>query len=272
MDCQPVWRHLCTLAMTRLDRGTPKRLVESAWKNCRDFCALEAGSTHLWTRWLLLRAVGFVYVLIFAGIIVESRAMMWPDGVLPIRAGLDEMLRQSAHPLEAFLRAPGLFWLHSGPAMIVLLEWLGLGAAIALMCNLRPRLALLICWVTFLSFVVTQGFFAATQPDQLMLEVALLCLPLAPAGNRPGLGALAAPRRIAVFAIRWMLIRLMFEAGLAKFVYGAAMWRDLTAMDVMYETAPFPTIIGYWFHQLPHGFHAGEVLITFLAEIPAPRG
>jgi hypothetical protein len=41
-------------------------------------------------------------------------------------------------------------------------------------------------------------------------------------------------------------------------------------MYIMYETAPFPTIIGYLLHQLPHGFHAFEVLLTFMAEIPAP--
>jgi len=196
--------------------------------------------------------------------------LLGPDGILPIREGLADLTKQFPNAFEAIFRAPGLFWLNSSMGMIATLEWVGLAAAVALLMNFWPRLSLFICWLAFLSFVVTRNFFAATQPDQLMLEVALLCIPFAPAGYLPGLGLNAAPRRIAVFAIRFMLIRLMFEAGLAKFYYGADMWRDFTAMDVMYETAPFPTILGYLLHQLPHPFHVFEVLVTFMAEIPAP--
>ena len=256
--------------MTFAVREVSKRLKEYLWRELKNFSAWEGDATFLWTRWLILRAVGLVYILIFGNIIVESATLVGPDGVAPLNAIMAAMRELYPQALEGFLRAPSLFWLSHSPGMITLLEWTGLAAAVGVVLNLWPRLTLFICWACFLSFVALGHFFSATQPDQLMLEVALLCIPLAPAGWRPGLGVKAAPRRIAVFALRWMFIRLMFEAGLAKFVFGAAMWRDLTAMDVMYETAPFPTIVGYLLHQLPHMFHGFEIAVTFVAEIPAP--
>ncbi len=236
----------------------------------REFCGLEGGATFIGARWLILRAVGFLFIVIFGGIITESRALLGPAGITPIGETLTTLLRQSASPLVAFLNAPGLFWLSDGLGMIVILQWLGMAAAIAVTLNLWPRWSLFGCWLIFLSFTSSSPFFAMTQPDPLILELSLLCLLLTPAGFRPGLAAAAPPRRIAVFAIRFMLFRLMIEAGLAKFVFGGAMWRELTAMDVMYATAPFPTLLGYLLHQLPHWFHVLEIGITFIAECLAP--
>lgn len=230
----------------------------------------EGDATFVWTRWLMLRSVGLIFIVIFAGIIDESRALLGPDGIAPITETLTGYTKQFPNPVMAFLRAPGLFWLSSDWEMVVTLQWLGMFAAVALVFNLAPRLSLFACWLIFLSFSTSGSFFAQTQPDPLMLELTLLCIVMAPAGFRPGLAAQAAPRPIAVFALRFMLFRLMLQAGLAKFVFGHAMWREFTAMDVMYETAPFPTLLGYLLHQLPHWFHVLEVGITFLAEGPAP--
>jgi hypothetical protein len=256
--------------MRMLDRGTPMRLLAAAWNQLKDFSAVGGDATYIWPRWLILRAVGLVYVIIFAGIIEEGRALIGPDGIFPIRDIMADLATDYPNPWEAFFRVPSLFWFSTSLGMIATLQWVGLASAVALVFNVWPRMALFGCWLCFLSFVSPGIFFAATQPDQLMIEVALLCIPLAPAGLLPGLAAKAAPRRIAVFALRWMFFRLMLEAGLAKFVFGTVLWRDGTAMDVMYETAPFPTILGYALFHLPHFFHFGEVVLTFLAEIPAP--
>ncbi len=246
------------------------RWLQNAWKQFQDFCVLESDASYLWPRWIMLRAFGLVYVLIFAGIIAYTPALLGADGIAPIRETIESLRQQYPNALEAFLQAPSLFWFGAGPGMIGALAWIGLAAAVAVVLNVGPRLGLIACWVCFLSFVSTGHFFSATQPDQLMLEVALLAIPFAPAGWRPGLGTNAPPRAITVCALRFMLFRLMFEAGLAKFVYGCSLWRDFTAMDVMYQTAPFPTILGYLDHRMPHAHHVMEILLTFLAEIPAP--
>ncbi|MBC7365639.1 MAG: lipase maturation factor family protein [Undibacterium sp.] len=240
------------------------------WLTVREFSGFAANATYLWPRWLVLRAVGFVFLFVFSGIIVESRALIGPDGIVP----LDEFFRQlrGLFPgaADALISAPTLFWLSTAPAFITTLAWGGLVAAAALCLNLWPRLALAACWLFFLSFASTWRVFSPAQLDNLMLEVALLCLPFAPAGFRPGLGATSPPRPLALFMVRWLLFRVMFESGVVKLVAGDPHWRDLTAMEVMYETSPFPTLLGYWDHHLPHVYHLFEIALTFAAELAAP--
>ena len=248
----------------------PVRMLQAVWHPMRDFCGYGADATYLWPRWLVLRAVGLVYVIIFTGIIGEGAALVGPKGIAPM-AGLMTQLRD-AHDslLVAIIKAPTLFWLNASPGMVVAIQWLGLAAAVALVLNLWPRLALFACWVSLLSFARGWVVFSEPQVDWLMLEVALLCIPFAPTGLRPGLGEKSPPRPIAVFMMRWLLFRVMFESGLAKLMSGDPHWRNFTAMDILYETAPCPTILGYLNHQMPHLWHVGEWGLTFAGEIFAP--
>ncbi len=214
--------------------------------------------------------MGLVYIFVFAGIIAEGQAILGPHGIAQLAEFFTQLHQLFPHRLEAFIHAPSLFWLSGDAGMITALSWLGLGAAFALTLNLWPRLALAACWTLFLSFVATWRAFSPAQLDRLMLEVALLCLPFAPAGFRPGLGASSSPRPIALFMVRWLLFRVMFESGLVKIFAGDAHWREFTAMNVMYETSPFPTFFGYVDHHLPHIYHLFEIAVTFAAEIAAP--
>ena len=231
---------------------------------------MSGDATYLWPRWLVLRAVGLVYIFIFAGIITEGRALIGPAGIAPLAAYFAELKKILPGTIEAFFGSPSLLWFNSSTGMIATLAWVGLAAAIALVLNLAPRLALFACWLVFLSFVTTWNSFSPAQLDGLMLEAALLCIPFAPPGFRPGLGADSPPRPLAVFMMRWLLFRVMFESALVKLVSVDPHWRNLTAMDVLYETSPSPTILGYWVHQLPHGYHVFEIAFTVLAEFVAP--
>jgi len=230
----------------------------------------DGGAGHLWPRWIVLRAVGFIYVLIFAGIIGTSQALVGPHGIYPVAVFFARMRAEYPGSVDPFFLAPSLFWASTGKGMIVALEWTGLAAAVAVTLNLWPRMALFACWIIFLSFFSAWGVFSPAQLDGLMIEAALLCIPFAPAGFRPGLGRDSPPRPIALFALRWLLFRVMFESGLVKLVGGDPHWRNFTALDVMYETAPFPTLLGYLDHQLPHAYHLFEYWFTFLAELVAP--
>jgi hypothetical protein len=251
-------------------RSLLRQTLGEAWLRMKDFAGLGGDATYLWPRWLVLRAVGLVFIVVFGGIIEEGQVLVGPHGLTPLAEILAGLHERYPHAIVAFLRAPGLFWAGAGAGMIAAAAWGGLVAAVALVLNLWPRMALFGCWLALLSFVTTWGVFSASQVDQLMLETALLCIPFAPAGFRPGLGAASPPRPIAVFMIRWLLFRIMFEAGLVKILTHDSQWRNLTAMEIMYETSPFPTILGYYAHQLPHAFHLGEIALTFAAEIVAP--
>ncbi|MBS0633366.1 MAG: lipase maturation factor family protein [Verrucomicrobia bacterium] len=248
----------------------PARLAAACWTGLKNFAALSGDTSYLWIRWLILRGVGLVFLIVFTGLLKEGQALIGPAGLAPLGDFFTRLTQEVPQPLAAFWRAPGLFWINSGAGMITAVAWLGWLAAAALLLNLWPRLMLFVCWLTFLSFVTTLRVFSQTQVDQLMLETALLCLPFAPAGWRPGLGADRPPRPITVLMLRLFLLRIMLEAGCMKLFLGDAHWRDFTAMDALYETTPFPTILGYFDFQLPHWWHVGEWALTFVAEIVAP--
>ncbi|MDB6127780.1 MAG: hypothetical protein JWM35_1676 [Verrucomicrobia bacterium] len=245
-------------------------LITSGWNRAREFAGFAGGATYLWPRWFVLRAVGVVFVLIFAGIIDDSAALVGPHGLAPLPSLIAQLRAGYPSGLEAFFHAPSLFWINAGPGMILFVEWCGLAAAVALVLNLWPRMALFACWLSLLSFANGWIVFSDPLVDWLMLEVGLLCIPFAPAGYRPGLGVHSPPRPIAVFMMRWLLFRVMFECGLSKLINADPRWGNLTAMDDLYEVAPCPTILGYYAHQLPHAWHVLEIGLTFLAEFVAP--
>lgn len=235
------------------------------------FFGFRAAPALLWPRWLVLRGGGFVYVVIFAGILFEGRALVGAQGIDPIADFCAMMRNIFPHLPERFLRAPGLFcFIGAGPSTLAILPWVGLAAAVALFLNLWPRLCLFVCWVIFLSYVSTWRIFTASIDDQLMLEFALLAIPFAPAGFRPGLGADSPPAPIAVFALRFLLFRVMFEAGIIKFIPTDSPWRDFTAMNVLFQSSPAPTVLGYLNSCLPHAFLVAQIVLTFVAEIIAP--
>lgn len=253
--------------------GNPKLSLPTlakVWRPVKDFAGYGGEATYLWPRWIFLRAVALVYMIAFAGIIADSPVLIGPHGIMPL-PGLLEALRQNYPSApEFFFRAPSLFWISSSQGMVLTLEWGGLAAAVALLLNLWPRLALAVCWISLLSFATVWKVFSGPLLDGLMIEVALLCIPFAPAGLRPGLGAKSPPWPIAVFMMRWLVFRVMFESGVVKAFIGDTRWSAFTAMDDFYETAPCPTFFGYLFHQMPHAWHVGEILLTYVAEFAAP--
>jgi len=245
-------------------------LVKAAWTQLTTFGGFDRETSYLWPRWVVLRGVGLVYVVIFTGMLQEGRALGGPHGLRPIAdyCALAEQILPNV--FVRILRLPTLFLISSDPLMISALAWGGLAAAIALVLNLWPRLALFACWAILLSFVGVWREFASTLNDPLMLETALLCIPFAPAGLRPGLGAASPPRPITVFMMRWLLIRIMLTAGLVKVFGSDPGWRDFTFMERMYETSPAPTVLAYYAYHLPRAWHVGEILFTFSAELLAP--
>jgi hypothetical protein len=246
------------------------RILAAPWRRLRDFGGWSADATYLWPRWLLLRAIGLVFILVFAGIVDDGRALVGPQGLVPVGEFCAKLREIFPHALERFLRAPTLFWISSNAGFAAFLPWCGLAAAVALVLNLAPRLALFVCWAVLLSFVAVWQIFSPTIIDQLMLETALLCIPFAPAGWRPGLGPASPPRPIAVFMLRWLLFRIMFESGCSKLFAGDPRWRDFTVLQALHETNPSPTILAYFDYHLPRIFHVGQILLTYVAELAAP--
>jgi lipase maturation factor 1 len=221
--------------------------------------------THLWVRWIFLRAFGLIYFSAFLPLLYEIRGMLGPNGILPVV----DYLQAVAGAMHAwrFWYAPTVLWLGSSNRALLLLCWLGLVASICVVLNLWPRLSLLVSFVCFLSFVSVAQEFASFQSDGMLLEAGFIALFFAPAGLRPGLGAASPPSRASLYLLRWEWFRIYFESGVVKIASGDPSWRSFTAMDDYYQNGPLPTWVGWYLQHLPHSFHAATALFTLFAEL-----
>jgi hypothetical protein len=69
---------------------------------------------------------------------------------------------------------------------------------------------------------------------------------------------------------RWLVFRLYFESGLAKLQSHDPSWRTGEAMRHYYETAPLPTRLGWWAHQLPRNVQGWSTALAVMLELGAP--
>lgn len=218
---------------------------------------MRPGRGHV--RTLFLRCLGATFVAAFLSLLVQVRVLVGVRGLLPACE-----LLGAVRPLAA----PSVFHLACGDRALVAAAIGGAVLGLGLVANVAPRWCLVGCWVLYLSFVSVGQDFLSFQWDNLLLESAFFALFVTPGGLRPR--AAPAPHPVGVFLLQWLLFRLHVESGLAKLLLGDPTWRDLTAMVSYYETAPLPTWIGWWVHQLPVWAHRLCGLYTLAAELVVP--
>ncbi|HZU41853.1 MAG TPA: lipase maturation factor family protein [Terriglobales bacterium] len=222
-------------------------------------------TTRFLPRWLFLRALGIIYFSAFFSLIFQIRGEIGPDGILPAGEYLHMVAR--AYQGARFWYAPSLFWIASGPDMLMAVTWIGLIASILLFLNFWPRGMLVICFVCFLAFVSASSDFSSYQSDGMLLEAGFISLFFAPPGFRPGLSRDHPPVRAAYFLLLWEWFRIYFESGAVKLLSHDPEWRSLTAMDEYYQNGPLPTWIGWYMQHLPHRFHVFTAGATLVLEL-----
>ncbi|MCP3098710.1 lipase maturation factor family protein [Myxococcus sp. K15C18031901] len=209
-----------------------------------------------------LRALGLVFCVAFASLLPQVSALLGPEGLSPASEWLG-WARESLGGAERWLRLPTWLWLTGASASAlqgVLLAGFACGAALTL--GLAPRAALVGAWSCYLSITVVGGPFLSFQWDVLLLETALVSLPLA--------GGRGASSRGPVLLVRFLLFRLMWMSGLVKLASGDATWRDFSAMEYHYWTQPLPDVAAYFAHQLPAVVQRASTAGMFLLELVVP--
>jgi lipase maturation factor 1 len=227
----------------------------------------ERHPSHLWPRWIFLRALGLIYFSAFYSLVFQIKGLLGPEGILPARDYLEAVSRSPNLHAERFWFAPTLLWLGASDRALMLLVWVGLVASILVAINVWPRGTLFVCFVCFLSFIAAAQDFSSYQSDGMLLEAGFVSLFFAPPGFWPRLGPGRGPSRLSLFLLQWEWFRIYFESGVVKLASGDQSWRRLTAMDDYYQNGPLPTWLGYYVQHFPHGFHASTVILTFAVEL-----
>jgi len=210
-------------------------------------------------RDVFLRLLGVIFLAAFLSLLVQVRLLFGRDGLLPAAAYLDAV---RAHGI---LAVPTLFWLDASDRALVGLGIAGAVLSFGLILNVAPRWCLLALWALYLSFVSVGQDFLSFQWDNLLLEAAFFTLFVTPGGLRPTRAP--PPHPIGVFLMLWLVFRMNFESGAAKLLTGDPTWRDLSAMETYYETAPLPTWVGWYAHQLPAWAQRLSAAYTLLVEL-----
>src|SRR5213594_3026579 len=218
-------------------------------------------------RDVFLRLLGVIFLAAFLSLLVQVRLLVGREGLLPAVAYLDAVRGQGV------LTVPTLFWLDASDRALVGLAVAGAILSFGLILDVAPRWCLLALWVVYVSFVNVGQDFLSFQWDNLLLEAAFFTLFVTPGGLRPRRAP--PPHPIGVFLMLWLVFRMNFESGAAKLLTGDPTWRNLSAMETYYETAPLPTWVGWYVHQLPawaQRLSAGYTLLVELVLTPLVWG
>src|SRR3989442_2451222 len=214
-------------------------------------------------RDVYLRLLGVTFLAAFLSLLVQVRLLLGREGLLPAATYVDAIRH------VGFFVAPTVFWLDASDRALVGLAVTGSILSFGLILHVAARWCLLALWALYLSFVTVGQDFLSFQWDNLLLEAAFFTLFVTPGGLRPKRAP--PPHPIAVFLMLWLVFRMSFESGAAKLLTGDPTWRSLSAMETYYETAPLPTWMGWYAHQLPvwaQRLSAGYTLLVELVLTP----
>jgi hypothetical protein len=228
---------------------------------------------YRFVRWLFLRALGLIYLAAFLSLWIQIRGLVGSHGVLPVGDFLEnarQFFDQWHLGLDRYHLVPTLSWFSSSDAVLIGQCAAGTAASLLLTVGLAPPLCLAVLWALYLSLSVAGQDFLSFQWDSLLTEAGFLAMVLAPWQwwDRPSRGAPPSP--VAVWLLRWLGFRLLFESGVVKLLSGDPSWRHLTALTFHYQTQPLPTWVGWYASQLPTWWQVASCAAMFAIELGAP--
>jgi hypothetical protein len=228
------------------------------------------GDTYNLTRLWIIRGLGFIYLVAYSIIFFQGRGLWSREGLLPINEFLADIRNRSGMgDWELFRRLPSLFYFSDPDTAIPVFGAVGIVGGLVLLAGYANFFILLVLWLLQMSFANSGQLFYSYGWETQLLEFTFLCFFLVPPLD-PRLRRTAhrAPR-VTIWAMRWMLFRLMFGAGMIK-IRGDECWRDLTCLVYHYETQPNPHPLSFFIHLMPPVFHHAGVLFNHFVELVVP--
>ena len=183
-----------------------------------------------------------VYFCAFASLGVQVSGLIGPNGILPVAT----------------------FWAGTSDGALQAVCWVGAGLALlAPFSRVLAPFVFAVLWLFYFSLYRAGGLFLGYQWDILLLEVGFLTLFIVGGRERHA-------SRAGLWAMRWLLFRLMLLSGAVKLFSNDKSWWDLSALLVHYETQPLPTLFAWYAHQLPAWFQKLSVAVMFFIELVLP--
>jgi len=227
----------------------------------------RAADSYWLTRFVILRWLGFVYLVAFYVAARQLVPLVGAHGLTPAPLFL-QLVRDHWGTWIGFERLPMIFWFDCSDLALQVAAWLGMILSCVVLAGFANGPMMAVLWVLYLSIVhVGQEWYGYGWEIQL-LETGFLAIFLCPLLDaRPF--PLRPPPLPVIFLFRWLIFRIMIGSALIK-LRGDSCWRDLTALYYFFETQPIPNPVSRWFHFLPHPLLQFGTLLTFVVELIAP--
>jgi len=203
------------------------------------------------------RLLALIFLIAWISLGRQVRLLIGTRGIQPL-GDFIEAIR--ARGDVSFIDFPTVFWWVHGDAALVGGTVAGALLAIAALTGIRPRLCFALSIALYLSYATACRTFLSFQWDNLLLECGLLASFLPPGRASP----------LTHFLFRLVLFKVYFESGIAKWQSPIRDWHDGSAMTFYYETAPLPTFVGWWAHNLPAAWHHFESRAVLVLELIVP--
>ena len=227
------------------------------------------GADYYVTRAVLLRAIGFMYLVGFAVAWHQVLPLIGSNGILPVQSFLEGAVEHLGSRGAVAWRLPSLFLLDASDVTLRGAALVGVVLSAFVLSGVANAPILFVLWALYLSLVRVGQVFYGYGWEILLCETGFLAIFLAPAVRPRLFEARDPPPYVVIVAFRWLLFRVMFGAGLIK-LRGDACWTELTCLFHHFETQPNPGPLSAWFHALPKPVLEGGVVMNHLVEVVAP--
>ncbi len=190
--------------------------------------------------------LALVSILAWASLLVQVKVLIGWQGLTPAQTIF--LQARGSNPFLRWQDVPSHLFFDDSDTSIVAGCVVGLAVSIFAAAGLYPRVMFAISAMLYLGYCTVAQTFLAFQWDNLLIEASFIALFLNPKQESP----------VGHWMLRVLLFKVFFESGLAKLQSSTGDWLAGTAMQHYYQTAPIPTRLGWWFHQLPDSWHTLE--------------
>ena len=119
--------------------------------------------------WLILRALGLVFVAAFASLHLQLLPLLGSGGLLPIDSYIPRLESHFGGTWEAFRELPSIFYWGHSDATLRAWSLVGLIGSILLLLGCSNALLVLLLWAIYFSFVsVGQLFYSYGWESQIL--------------------------------------------------------------------------------------------------------
>lgn len=219
---------------------------------------------------LFLKALGIVHLFNFLSLLFQVNRLFGSTGLIPVAEYIPLLKETYSESWIQLIRScPSLFLIIQSDWILITGAVVGVILSVAIVGGYFTRWSLLASFILYVSYVSVGQELYSFQWDSLILETTFLSL-LLPASKVGFKNYDQGTDKLTLWLFYWLLFRLYLESGVAKLFWGPESWATLDALSHYYETAPLPTLLGYYAHFLPEWWHQMETGLTLIIEILLP--